>query len=225
MLKILEATTYFTYLTLILYMGRYMIGNSQSTNLYKTYGSLAYILALADGIYILPRVYAILTTGFEASLHIMGWARIGNGIIITIFFLVVYDLYNIRFSKKKNKRLDKLIMGLGITRIILILLPFNKYFDLNPSAIFSLIRFIPLLLLGLLLALIMFIHSRKHNDNNFLIISILTLIGIFTVDPYMYYITTTTIITIISVVRVLSMALIIVLGYKEVRNMNKLSRY
>lgn len=225
MFKILEAAIYFTYLTLILYMARYMIRNSKSENLYKIYGSLAYVLTLADGIYMIPRVYAILTTGIEDNLSIMGWARIGSSIIVTIFFLLVYDLYNVRFSKKENKRLDRTFTTLGLIRFILILLSFNDYFQLVATNVFSLIRFIPLVLMGLLLFLVINLHSKKHKDKSFERTSYLVLIGLFTTEPYMYFVDKPAFIAIISGIRILALAAIVLIGYKEVKDMNVLSRY
>lgn len=117
----------------ILIMGGYLIRNSVGSGVYKAFGSFALTLALADGIYLLPRMYALLTTGIEENLNIIGWGRMGHAILVTILFLMFYDIYTSRYSKNKNQKLNKTLFTLGIIRIIISILPGNDYFVLDPS--------------------------------------------------------------------------------------------
>lgn len=103
MLKYIEPVLHILYLMPILIMGGYLIRNSVGNGVYKAFGSFALTLALADGIYLLPRMYALLTTGIEENLNIIGWGRMGHAILVTILFLMFYDIYTSRYSKIKIK--------------------------------------------------------------------------------------------------------------------------
>jgi len=223
--KIFEPIILILYLTWILLMGRYMVSYSVGNKYYKIFGSLALTLGLADGIYIIPRMYSVLTTGIEDNLRIIGWGRLGNAIIITIFFLVLYDAYNERYTKKTNKALNRTFFVLAFIRVIIIILPGNKWFDLNPSPTYALLRFVPIALMGVFLILIMYIHSKKYKDFNYKIMSIATFFAILFIEPLVFISNSAIGLTLFTICRTISLIFIILIGYKELRDINVLSRY
>ena len=224
MQKIIEPIVFIIYLTLILITSRYMIIESLGNTLYKTFGVFGLTLALTDGIYIIPRMYAVLTTGLEDNLRILGWGRLGNSIIVTILFLVLYDIYNLRYSKRKKRDLDKTIYLLSGIRVFLCLLPGNKYFELIPNHKYAIIRFIPILIIGLLLILVIFVHSKKYRDKSFMLLGIAAAISILLLEPLVYS-RSSIIITILTIIRTIALVAILLIGYRELRDINVLSRY
>ena len=85
--RIIVPITYISYLTIIFLIGRYMHTNSPGNWYYKVFGNLSYCLGIADAIYLIPRLYAILTTGIEDNLKVIGWGRLGYSITINIFII------------------------------------------------------------------------------------------------------------------------------------------
>ncbi|TJX13190.1 hypothetical protein E9840_10410 [Tissierella creatinini] len=224
MLKFIEPILHILYLITILIMGGYLVRNSVGNKLYKSFGFFALTLALGDGIYLLPRMYAILTTGIEENMNIIGWGRMGNSIMITILFLMIYDIYSFRYSKNKNIKLEKTLIGLAMIRVILCLLPWNKWFELEPSPLFALLRFIPLGIIGLFLIILIYYHSNKYEDKNFKLIMLATFIALLFAEPRMYFIEGSAVV-IQSILRSMSFITIIIVGYKELRDINVLSRF
>lgn len=224
MLKFIEPILHILYLIPILIMGGYLLGNSGGNKIYKAFGSFALTLALADGIYLLPRMYGVLTTGIKDNLHIIGWGRMGNSIIITILFLIIYDIYNLRYSKAKNDKLNKTLFGLALVRILISLLPGNRWFELEPSSLFALLRFIPLAITGILLIIAIFYHSKKYKDRNFKILLIGLSLALVFLEPRMYNIGEKSVV-IQTIFRSIGLIAIAIIGYKELRDINILSRY
>jgi len=224
MQKIFEPIIHIIYLTFIFLMSNYMFRHSAGNKFYKIYGTLALLLGIGDGAYIIPRMYSILTTGIEDNLKIIGLGRMANAIIITIFFLVLYDAYNERYSKKNCIGLNRIFYILGIGRIIVSLLPWNKWFELIPSSTFALLRFIPLFIMGLLLILLMYLHSKRYKDSSFKIISIATFIAIIFIEPRIFS-EESSIVLIFTILRTISLTTIILVGFRELRDKNVLSRY
>ena len=208
----------------ILIMGGYLIRNSVGNGVYKAFGSFALTLALADGIYLLPRMYALLTTGIEENLNIIGWGRMGHAILVTILFLMFYDIYTSRYSKNKNQKLNKTLFTLGIIRIIISILPGNGYFVLDPSPFFALLRFIPLAIMGFLLIIAIYYHSKKYKDRNFKIIMVAAVIALVFTEPRMYGIEGAAVL-VQTVFRSISLVAIVAIGYTELTDINILSRY
>lgn len=223
--RIFEPMIHIIYLTIVILMGSYMIRYSVGNKFHKIFGSLALTLGLGDGIYLIARMYAVLTTGIENNLKVIGWGRVGNTIIITIFFLILYDAYNERYSKPINKSLNNAFYGLAIVRIILSILPGNKWFELVPSSIYALIRFVPLALMGVLLILIMYLHSIKFKDPMFKLICIFTFFAILFMEPLIFFPKAPIGVLVLTVFRTISLVSILLIGYKDLRDINVLSRY
>jgi hypothetical protein len=199
--------------------------NSPGNWYYKVFGNLSYCLGIADAIYLIPRLYAILTTGIEDNLKVIGWGRLGYSITITLFFIVLYNAYNIRFHKKRNKRLDYTIYILSFIRIFICLLPGNDWFELNTSKTYAIIRLIPLGLMGLLLIMVTFLHGRKFNDKKYKIVPVGIFFSILFLEPIALVPGDQNKIFIFTILRTISLLWIIILGYKELREKNVLSRY
>ena len=225
MQRIFEPIIHITYLTIVILMGSYMLRNSVGNKFHKIFGSLALTLGLGDGIYLISRMYSVLTTGIENNLKVIGWGRMGNAIIMTIFFLILYDAYNERYSKSNNKSLNNTFYGLALIRSILSILPGNKWFELIPSATYALVRFVPLAIMGLLLIIIMYLHSVKFKDSIFKLISVFTFLAILFMEPLIFFPESPTGVFVLTLFRTISLVSILLIGYKDLRDINVLSRY
>lgn len=222
--RIIEPIIQIIYLTIVFLISSYMYRNSLSNKLYKIFATLALVLGIADSIYIIPRMYALLTTGIEDNLNHIGWGRMGNAIAITVFFLILYDAYNIRYNKRLNPNLNRTLLTLSTIRIILCLLPYNEWFNLIPNSKFALIRFIPLGMMGILLLIILFKQGNKLGDTNFKIIAFTTFIALICLEPRIYF-SEGIGLPIFTIIRSISLVIIVLVGYKELRDINELSRY
>jgi phosphatidylserine synthase len=225
MQKIIEPILHISYLTYIFLLGSYLIRNALGKRLYKYFGIFAVTLGFTDLFYLIPRMYALLTTGLEENIVFIGWGRLFNSIFSTILLLIIFEIVNIRYSRKNNLQLNKTFLFFTIVRTVLCLMPPNDWFKLIPSPTFALVRFIPLALMTLLLMIIMYIHSKKHRDLHFKIILICVLISLLTVEPWMYFNTSDNFIKSLVLIRTLALNLIVLIGFREFRKITELSRY
>ena len=225
MQKIIEPIIHILYLTYIFLMGNYFLRNALGNKLYKGFGYFTVILGVADLSYLIPRMYALLTTGIEENIRFIGWGRMSNSIIITFLFLILYEITNKRYSKKHNVPLNKTFYFFTIIRIVLCLMPPNNWFEMIPNSVFSLIRFIPLAVMGLLLMIIIYIHSKRYRDVHFQIMLFGILLLLLTIEPLMYFRDSSTFIIALIILRTIALNIIIILGFKELREITELSRY
>lgn len=223
--KIFEPILHIVYLFIIIMLSRYFIVNSLGKRYYKIFASLSLLFGLADVFYLIPRMYAILTSGIADNIRAIGWGRMGYTILITLFYMVLYDAYNVRFNKRKNKGLDKTIYGLGIVRILISLLPGNNWFQLVSSSGFAILRFVPLLLMGILLSIITYIHGKKYEDRGYKLISLMIILSILFIEPIAIVAEKPTAIIIFTIIRTISIMSILLIEYRNLRNITVLSRY
>lgn len=67
---------------------------------------MAIILGFGDSFHLLPRIYALLTTGLENHASSLGFGKLVTSITMTVFYLILYKIWKIRFDVKNSKILD-----------------------------------------------------------------------------------------------------------------------
>lgn len=225
MQKIIEPISFFIYFVVVLYMGFYMYRNHKGSKVHAGFAWLALTLLLTDSMLMFPRIYAIWTEGIEEHLRLVGIGRIGQALILCLFYAMINDLYKTRFGLKKKLPVDKVLNALLVFRVVTLFFPQNNWFSVNMSKEFMIIRFIPLLLYALILCAVIIIHSLKNDDRSFFVLAILILIGSIFIDPALLSGESTFKLYGYTVIRSLALLGALFIGFKEVHKDNELSRY
>lgn len=225
MQKIIEPIGFLIYLIIVLYMGIYMYRNHKANKVHMGFASLALTLALVDATLMLPRIYAIWTDGIEEHLKLVGIGRIGQALILCLFYAMINDLYKTRFELKKKLPIDKLFYFLLIFRVVTVFFPQNKWFDLVVNKEFLMIRTVPIIVFALLMAVVIGIHSLKRNDLGFLAFGVFMLLGSIFIEPSLLSGESVTRLYVFTAFRGLFFVLMLFVGFSEVRKENYLSRF
>lgn len=225
MQKIIEPIGFFIYLTLVLYMGFYLYRNHNGKKSFIVFSAMAITLFLGDGIFVISRLYGLLTTGLENNLTFLGLGRLSQSFIITIFYAFTLDLYKERFCITKKPPVEKLLIALLIFRGVITIFPQNQFFSLEQSSQFALIRGVPLIVFSLLIGIIIFLHSLRNNDKRFLVLSILLVLSAVFVEPTIFFGDSFIRNILITGIRGILFMGIIFIGFCHLRKLNELSRY
>ena len=117
----------------------------------KTFGIMGVVLGLGDSFHLVPRIMAHMTqNGMEQFAPILSWGKMITSITMTIFYLLYYKHYK-KENHKENKTLDYTIYLLTIVRIILTILPQNKWGTSDPNLTWDIFRNIPFTIMGIIL--------------------------------------------------------------------------
>lgn len=120
----------------------------------KMLGLMGVLLGAGDSFHLIPRVMAHMTeNGMQVYEGILSWGKLITSITMTIFYLIYYFYYR-RETNRTVKVLDATIYLLVIARIILTLMPQNKWGSAAGSLTWDIIRNIPFIIMGLLLILL-----------------------------------------------------------------------
>ena len=122
MQAIMETAFDVVYLCTVITLGMTMVRKGKTTNT-KLFGYMAIILGCGDAFHLVPRSYALLTTGLEANAAALGFGKFVTSITMTIFYVVLYHIWQKRYRVQNTKGLTFAIYGLAIVRIALCLLP------------------------------------------------------------------------------------------------------
>ncbi|MGX8795021.1 hypothetical protein ACR6HW_02830 [Fusibacter sp. JL298sf-3] len=154
------------YLVAVLTLGIYMYRNAKGDVFVRRYGLMAIVLGAGDAFHLVPRIYAHFTTGFEANAAALGIGKLITSITMTLFYLLLYALYKMRYRVKKPK-LDVLMGLLALARIGLCLAPQNRWTLYNAPVSWGIYRNIPFLFMGLIVLYLFYTTAKQRQDTAF----------------------------------------------------------
>ncbi len=166
MQKIFETLFDIFYLTTVIYLGITMMKKSKGRKEFFLFGLMALVLGLGDAFHLVPRAVALNTKGLDAFTFYLGLGKAITSVTMTIFYVLLYYVYKERY-KVNNKKLDITIYILAIARILLSLMPQNKWFSKDAPLSWGIYRNIPFLVLGILIIVLFYQKQKETRDKNF----------------------------------------------------------
>lgn len=155
------------YLILVISIGIIMIRKSHGQKQYLLFGIMAVTLGLGDTFHLIPRAYALCTTGLENYTAALGIGKFITSITMTIFYILLYYVYRIRYHVENQKNLSILVYVLAIIRIILCCFPQNQWTSAESPLSWGIYRNIPFALLGLVVIVLFYKAAKQHHDQAF----------------------------------------------------------
>lgn len=135
--------------------------------LVKKAGLMAALLGAGDSFHLVPRSYALWTTGLEANAAALGFGKFITSITMTIFYLILYYIWRDRYQIKDRKKLTAAMWVLSVLRIVLSLLPQNQWLAYRQPLLFGVLRNIPFAIMGIIIIVIFAQEAKKSNDSVF----------------------------------------------------------
>lgn len=154
------------YLSFALVAGLTMLVRGKDP-LVKKAGLMAALLGAGDSFHLVPRAYALWTTGLEANAAALGIGKLITSITMTIFYLLLYYIWRDRYHITGRGRLTAAIWGLAALRVALCLLPQNQWLAYRQPLLFGVLRNIPFAAMGLIIIVIYARESRRADDQVF----------------------------------------------------------
>lgn len=167
MQAIMETLFDILYLSTVITLGFIMIRKSGNNKQYKLFGFMAVLLGFGDAFHLIPRAYALLTTGLEANAAALGIGKLITSITMTIFYVLLYIIWKIRYSITERKTLTFIIYSLAAVRIALCLFPQNEWVNYYAPVSWGIYRNIPFTIIGLIIIWLFYTEVNKHNDKSF----------------------------------------------------------
>ncbi|WP_346885184.1 hypothetical protein [Clostridium sp. UBA4395] len=206
------------YLSTVIIMGIIMIKKSGQNKQYRLFGIMAVILGCGDAFHLVPRAYGLLTTGLEANAAALGVGKLITSITMTIFYVVLYHIWRIRYDIKDKKGLTNIIYGLAIVRIILCAFQQNQWLSYNAPVSWGIYRNIPFALIGLIIIWIFHNKIKENNDKGFKCMPIAIILSFGFYIPVVLWSNTLPSIGILMIPKTLAYVWIVFMGYKDMKN-------
>lgn len=158
------------YLITVTTLGFIMIQNSRGKKdkiQFLYFGWMAVILGSGDAFHLIPRAYALWTRGLEAFPAALGLGKWITSITMTIFYVLLYFVWRKRYQIQGRQGLTAAVFALAVVRIILCLLPANRWLSANPPLSWGIYRNIPFTILGLIVVVLFYQSAKIQQDKAF----------------------------------------------------------
>lgn len=221
MQAIMETAFDVIYLSTVIIIGILMIKNSGDNKKYKLFGLMALILGVGDAFHLIPRSYALFTTGLEANATALGMGKLITSITMTIFYVLLYLFWRKRYQILEKKWLTNLIYGLAIIRIILCFFPQNDWFNYNASVSWGIYRNIPFALMGVIILILFYKEANKKQDKFFKFMWLAITLSFAFYVPVVLWAKTATWVGTLMIPKTLAYVWIVFMGYKSFKNRSK----
>jgi hypothetical protein len=146
------------------------------------------LLALGDTGHVGFRVIALLRGGLDSKVELggstvalVGIGSLATAITVTLLYLLLVDIWRLRFDAPKGM-LYWWLMSLGVVRLVLFLPAQNQWGNVMPPWDWSVLRNVPLALLGVTVAVLMVRDGRRAKDHTF------TQLGALILLSYAFYV-------------------------------------
>ncbi len=155
------------YLITVITIGIIMIAKSGKNSQYRLFGIMAIVLGSGDAFHLVPRAYALCTTGLENFTAALGTGKFITSITMTVFYVILYYVWRIRYKVKGQNDITVAVYILSALRIILCLFPQNEWLSAEAPISWGIYRNIPFALLGLLIIVLFYKSAKENNDKSF----------------------------------------------------------
>lgn len=155
------------YLITVITIGIIMIAKSGKNSQYRLFSIMAIVLGYGDAFHLIPRAYALCTTGLENFTAALGTGKFITSITMTVFYVILYFVWRIRYKVKGQNGVTAAVYILSALRIILCLFPQNEWLSAEAPISWGIYRNIPFALLGLLIIVLFYKSAKENNDKPF----------------------------------------------------------
>ena len=155
------------YLISVITIGILMICKSKGNRQFTMFGMMAILLGSGDAFHLIPRATALCTTGLENFTVQLGLGKWITSITMTIFYVVLYHVWRERYQIKDRKTTTAIIYDLAVLRIVLCMMPQNKWLTADAPLSWGIYRNIPFALMGLIIIVLFYKSAKENHDTSF----------------------------------------------------------
>ena len=153
-------------------IGLILLATASCSGLRIVGGAMALVLSGGDAFHLIPRMRVILSQNEESLRTALGRGKQITSITMTVFYILLWELSKL-LSPAAPGLWDIAVYLLALGRIALCLMPQNRWTDRYPPVSWGIWRNVPFFLLGLLVALRMFLIRSAAASLNLMWLAII----------------------------------------------------
>jgi len=217
MQAIMESVFDVAYLILVITVGIVMIRRAKGDRQTLLFGAMAVVLGSGDAFHLVPRVYALCTSGLDACTAVLGVGRMITSVTMTIFYLLLYHVWRLRYGVTEKRSLTLSMYLLALARIVLTLLPQNEWTSAHPPLAWGIYRNIPFAIMGGIIIFIFRSEAKRSGDKAFGHVWLAVLLSFAFYLPVVLWSETIPAIGVLMIPKTCAYVWLVLIGYAEMR--------
>ncbi len=153
--KLMEALFCIFYIVFTFIIGGRIIAGARNRKEYLLFGIMTLVLVAGDSFHLVPRILVAFNPDGDYHLS-LGIGKLITSVTMTLFYLIMYYVYGIRYSFRK-RGLEILMILLSAARIALCFFPQNDWTGAAPVQ-WGVYRNIPFVIMGIIMVVLYFIR-------------------------------------------------------------------
>ncbi|MEG1469101.1 MAG: hypothetical protein RSC31_00520 [Anaerovoracaceae bacterium] len=222
MQAIMETSFDIVYLITVVTVGCIMIKNNKGNSQYKLFGIMAITLGLGDAFHLVPRALALCTTGLDSFTVALGTGKFITSITMTIFYILLYYVWRLRYKVKGKKALTITMYAMAIIRIVLCLMPQNQWTSAEAPLAWGIYRNIPFAIMGVMVIVLFYQSTRNSADRPFRHMWLTIVLSFAFYIPVVLFADTIPAIGALMVPKTCAYVWTVLIGFKEMRGLKKI---
>ena len=172
-----------------------------------------FLLALGDTGHVGFRVVAYANGGLEDNPVLVGLGSLATAVTVTGFYMIVAEIWRIR-TERTRTLIWWVLMAVGVIRLLIMIPSGNDWGSVVPPYNWSLARNIPLMIQGLVVGVLLFIHGNKNSDKFSKNVSIMIFISYACYTPVILFVQQVPMIGMLMIPKTLAYIAVAVLALK-----------
>ncbi len=174
------------YLSFAIIAGLFMLIKGKN-RLAKEAGLMSALLGFGDAFHLIPRCYALWTTGLEANAAILGVGKLITSKTKTLFYLILYYIWRDYYKIEGRKDVTITMWSLFISRVALCTFPQNMWLSANPPLFWGILRNIPFAVMGIIIIILFYKENKKSSKDTFKYMSIAVALSFLLYTPVVLF--------------------------------------
>ena len=138
------------------------------TSIIKPINLKKYFIGLSShNLTTIPRALALCTTGLESYTFALGLGKWITSVTMTVFYVLLYYVWRRRYQIAGKRGLTAAVYVLAAARIVLCMMPQNRWLTGGAPLAWGIYRNIPFALIGLLVIVLFFRSAKAQDDRAF----------------------------------------------------------
>ena len=207
--------------TIVIMMSRRLRHAEDPKGILRRFRSGFLLLAIGDTGHVGFRVLAYAMGGLDTSvaiaglrLPLVGVGALATAVTVTVLYAILLDVWRLRFRGRFTAAWW-VLMAVGVARLLIMIPPQNRWGDSVPPFGWSLARNIPLMALGLGIAVLMLLDALREKDMTFLWISVLIFLSYAFYTPVILLVQRIPAIGMLMIPKTVMYILMAIVGYRS----------
>ena len=215
MQAIMESVFDIAYLITVITLGVKLVRSANQRKEVLLFGIMALVLGIGDAFHLIPRIYALSTTGVEANAALLGVGKLITSITMTAFYVLLYHIARNRYDIRGKRRMDALVYALAAARVALCLFPQNAWTSVNAPLEWGIYRNIPFAMLGIVIIALYTVMARKTGDRSFRFMGLAVALSFAFYVPVVLFADAYPMIGMLMIPKTLAYVWIVMMGYRD----------